>query len=258
MTAPLLVTLTQAGARLAEPLQNAEPSLEHAHRPSPFGQRVREAFQAGRPLILVTATGIAVRTLAPVIGDKTNDPPVLLLDQSGHYVIPLLSGHEGGANEWGRRIADALGAELVITTASAYTHPVRIAGIGCERDCPDASIGSVLNEVLAAAGLRTADLDGLASIDAKADEAGLQTLAERLGLPLTTYPAERLRDHEAALTAHSEHVYEAVGCYGVAEAAALAGAEALVGQPAELVVPKIKGQRATAALACAYREVNDD
>ena len=258
MTAPLLVTLTDAGSRLAERLQQAEPGLEHAHRPSPFSDCVREAFQAGRPLILVTATGIAVRTLAPVIGDKKHDPPVLVLDQGGRYVIPLLSGHEGGANAWGHRIADALGAELVITTASAYTHPVRIAGIGCERDCPGASMEAVLDEVLAKAGLRATDLDGLASVDVKADEPGLLALAERLDLPLTTYPAERLRDHEAALTEQSEHVYEAVGCYGVAEAAALTAAEALAGQPGELTVPKIKGQRATVALACAYREVNDD
>jgi cobalt-precorrin 5A hydrolase len=258
MTAPLLVTLTHAGGQLAERLRHAEPQLEHAHRPSPFSERVREAFQAGRPLILVTATGIAVRTLAPIIGDKKADPPVLVLDQAGQYVIPLLSGHEGGANEWGRRIANTLGAALVITTASAYTHPVRVAGIGCERGCPEASMGAMLDEVLAEAGLTVADLDGLASIDVKADEVGLQRLAARLGLALTTYPAKRLRDHEAALTEHAEHVYEAVGCYGVAEAAALTAAEALAGQPAELLVPKLKGQRATAALACAYREVNDD
>jgi cobalt-precorrin 5A hydrolase len=258
MSAPLVVSLTDAGEALAERLTRTEPGVEHVHRPAPFAEQVREAFRTGRPLILITATGIAVRTLAPVIGDKHSDPPVLVLDQGGQYVIPLLSGHEGGANDWGRRVARALGAELVLTTASAYTHPVRIAGIGCERDCPTEAMAAVLDEVLAAAGLDRGWLDGLASIDVKADEAGLIALAGELGLPLTTYSAERLQRHDGALTARSEHVQAAVGCYGVAEAAALAAVEDRAGRTGELVVGKHKGQRATAALACAYREVSDD
>lgn len=258
MSAPLVVSLTEAGEALAGRLRRAEPGLEHVHRPAPFADRVREAFQAGRPLVLITATGIAVRTLAPVIGDKHSDPPVLVLDQGGRYVIPLLSGHEGGANDWGRRVAAAIGAELVLTTASAYTHPVRIAGIGCERDCPTEAIAAVLDEVLAVAGLDRDQLDGLASIDVKADEAGLLALAGALDVPLTTYSAQRLQRHDGALTERSEHVHAAVGCYGVAEAAALSAVEDEAGTTGELVVGKHKGQRATAALACAYREVNDD
>lgn len=254
MSMPLVVSLTEAGEALAERLTRAEPGLEHIHRPAPFAEQVREAFRAGRPLILITATGIAVRTLAPVIGDKYNDPPVLVLDQAGNYVIPLLSGHEGGANDWGRRVAAAIGAELVLTTASAYTHPVHVAGIGCERDCPTEAMGAVLDEVLAAACLSADALDGLASIDVKADEAGLLALASERGLPLATYPAERLQRHDGALTERSEHVHAAVGCYGVAEAAALAAVEEQTGDVGELVIGKHKGQRATAALARAYGE----
>ena len=81
-------------------------------------------FVHGEPLIFICATGIVVRTLAPVIRDKYQDPPVLVLDEQGQYVIPLLSGHEGGANHWAAEVAQLLSARPVITTAKPYLQPV--------------------------------------------------------------------------------------------------------------------------------------
>jgi len=254
MNTPIAVSLTPAGADLADRLARLAGPLTTAHRPERFTRQLRDWFTAGHPLILITATGIAVRSLAPVIGDKHRDPPVLVIDQHGQYVIPLLGGHEAGGNEWGRRIATALGAQLVLTTAAAYTHPVWVAGLGCERDCPRDGITAILTEVLDAAGIARTALTALASIDLKADEAGLLTLAAELERPFITFDAAALQQHESALTERSEHVYAAVGCYGVAEAAALAGAARHSGASAELVITKHKGRRATAALARAYRE----
>ena len=249
-----IVSLTDPGRALAERLLLLMPEAERLHRPQPFQDAIHHRFLTGHRLILLCAVGIAVRTLGPVLRDKYQDPAVLVLDEHGRFVVPILSGHEGGANEWARQVAEFLGAHAVITGAQRYTQPLLAAGVGCNRGCSLEPLLALLDQTLTSHGLQRGDLRALASIELKQDEPGLQQLAATLGAPITFYPATLLNGYADRLSRKSEIVFRETGCYGVAEAAALACAEGLVSHDfrAELLIPKQKNADATLAVARIY------
>ncbi|MBP1851110.1 precorrin-3B C(17)-methyltransferase [Rhizobium halophytocola] len=79
-------------------------------------QHVGALFGEGRPIIAVMASGALIRLLAPLLSDKTSDPPVVAVSEDGASVVPLLGGHHG-ANDLARAIAAGLQAHAAITTA---------------------------------------------------------------------------------------------------------------------------------------------
>ena len=83
-----------------------------------IGEWAKEQFEARNALLFIGACGIAVRAIAPHITDKLHDSPVLVMDEKGEYVISILSGHVGGANELAISLAEKTGAKPVITTAT--------------------------------------------------------------------------------------------------------------------------------------------
>ena len=76
--------------------------------------------------LFITASGIAVRTIAPFIKSKDKDPAVLTMDEEGNFIISLLSGHLGGANEAAKILGEITGAVPVISTASDVSGKIAV------------------------------------------------------------------------------------------------------------------------------------
>ena len=278
---------------------------------------IRALFAAGTPIIGVCATGILIRAVAPLLNDKTTEPPVLAVAADGSTIIPLLGGHHG-ANALAQRLAQALNGTAAITTAgdlalglaldepplgwtitnpqaakpiaaallagesvrlqvdagnadwlsslpishhaqttihitdragdeSTFTlHPPVLAlGVGCERNTPPEEVETLARQVLADSGLAPGAIACVVSIDLKADEAAVHALAKSLNVPARFFTAAELEAQAPRLVTPSDVVFQETGCHGVAEGAALAAA----GAQAQLLVPKIKGQRTTIAIA---------
>lgn len=126
----IITALTPKGAALARRLREGLgeavcrlPRRFAGDRPEeiPF-DRVAEVFQDAfdqkQPLVCVMAAGIVVRSITPHLQSKQTDPPVVVVDEVGKFAVSLLSGHLGGANDLARRVAEVLGGQAVITTAT--------------------------------------------------------------------------------------------------------------------------------------------
>jgi cobalamin biosynthesis protein CbiG len=122
-----------------------------------------------------------------------------------------------------------------------------VLGLGCERGTPENEVSELASAALTAAGIDPGELAAVASIDTRFNEPAILAAARRLGVPFLLFAPARLEEETPRLKNPSAVVFARVGCHGVAESAALAA----IGPHAELVVPKTKSRRATAAIACA-------
>lgn len=126
---------------------------------------------------------------------------------------------------------------------------IHVGGLGCRRGCSRAQLFDLLQQTLRPHGLQPADLSWLASSSHKQDEPGLRQLAEQLHLPIAWLPASQLSHYHERLRQTSALSLQITGSAGVAEASALAQAEVLSGQRAELLGEKLRSANATCALA---------
>jgi cobalt-precorrin 5A hydrolase len=302
-----------------------------AQRFEKLGPAVAEQFSVCRAHIFFMATGIVVRTIAPLLAHKTIDPAVVVVDDRASWAISLVSGHLGGANQLATAVAERLGARAVITTATDVNHkpsvdllaqelgliienpaaikdvnmallngaplychdplgrvhprlpqagaaplgegqrtpdfgtapgvyvddrkvdlppgvlvlrpPTLVAGMGCNRGTPKAELGVLLATAMEKHGLAMKSLFAIASVDLKADEAGLIELAADLGVPLHCHSRAALAKITTA-PSPSAVVQQHIGVPSVCEAAALTSAP-----QGTLIVPKMKTQNVTVAIA---------
>ncbi len=122
-----VISLTENGKIISEKISRGfENCTEFAYEKysagkitfSSLGELTSEIFGEFDALIYICAVGITVRVIAPHIVSKVTDPAVVTVDESGKYVVSVLSGHIGGANSLTKKIADIIGAFPVITTAT--------------------------------------------------------------------------------------------------------------------------------------------
>jgi len=113
-----IVGLTPRGLALGRRLATALGEGEVVSAGGAARDTLAGYFQAGRPVVCFMALGIVVRTLGPLARDKNSDPPVVVVDEGGRFAVSVLGEHVAGANALAERVARALGAVAVITTAS--------------------------------------------------------------------------------------------------------------------------------------------
>lgn len=350
-SSPSELSLTSVEAREQSLRPCNASSFMETGEPSPrfFGELkevVPELWKECAVIVFIMATGIVVRHIAPFLQSKDIDPAILVLDEKGEFVIPLLSGHLGGANAWARKIANGIGAQPVLTTAtdvrgltapdeyarqlgwavepvtklrkvnrflldkgyltiwSDYElpeqHPLRedphyrfleesekgkahlwisvqkesnlgssydfanynqpghfdeapllliprvySIGVGCRRGASREQILEAVQVGLDLLGISRKSVQGLYSIELKANEVGIQEAAQVLGVPFRTFSKEEVQAvNEKRRLACSGFVREKIGVDGVCEATSLLGAKL-----GELVLPKQKLNGVTVAIS---------
>ena len=206
-------------------------------------------------VVFVGAAGIAVRGIAPFVRDKARDPAVVCLDEGGHFAVPLLGGHGGGANEAARTLAQAVGAVPVVTTATdvrgvwavddwakrhGFALPDRAAakkisaavlagkkvlavGIGCKKNTDSGALAVFVRSVFAERALDIALVGVVASVDLKKDERAIADFASSLAVPFVTFPAAELDAVPGDFTS-SDFVRRTAGTDCVCERAAVRAA----------------------------------
>lgn len=322
-----ICSFTNEGRHQAERIEKIDGILVKKCSDGKIQEFVGECFKLNIPIVFVGACGIAVRMIAPFVQDKLLDPPVVVMDEKGQYVIPVLSGHMGAANDIAMLLADSLKATPVITTATDVQNTfsvdvfarrngyrienrngikliakrrisedviskislvkgetVKVAdgqsgttiarltdgeltfsdtvtgemmlklipkkyviGMGCKKGKTFEELQAFLESEQVRnvfdIGANQDDIYGLVSIDLKAEEMGLQMLAQFYRTKFVTYSSEELNYIQGDFS-ESDFVLQVTGVSNVCERSAM-----LLSNSGELKVGKISGDGITFAVA---------
>ncbi|MFK5997187.1 MAG: precorrin-3B C(17)-methyltransferase [Rhodobacterales bacterium] len=328
---PVIICLSRSGEKTAHKIAQAfgfavhgrKTRVDHADAYFDYAlDHIRVLFAAKTPVIGVCASGILIRAVAPLLHDKTAEPPVISVADDGSVVVPLLGGHRG-ANRLAKKLAGLLSGQAAVTTAGDVAmgvaldepplgwrlanpenakavmagllsgggariegeniwglepdpngfaalvttekphkgddmtlvyHPQKYTlGVGCARNCDPQEMWDLVQTTLAENNIAAGAIAAIGSLDLKADEPAINTLAKRLGVPFRVFTATELEAYADHLPNPSDVVFAEVGCHGVSEAAALV----LGDTDATLKVTKHKTKNATCALAVSNQPVTE-
>jgi cobalt-precorrin 5A hydrolase len=147
-----VISFTDNGLRLGKLIceklyeksgEECEQTSIHELKDGSLSEWTEKRFNQGDTLLFIGACGIAVRTIAPFIKSKASDPAVLVIDEAARHVIPILSGHLGGANKMAYVIGEITGAVPVITTATDVNNVFAIDIFAKENNLKIADIGKI-------------------------------------------------------------------------------------------------------------------
>ncbi len=248
------VTLSFEGVKILEELfktfhladyfvhENVESEFESV-RFSKIMELAAESFSSYEGFVFVAPSGAVVRAIAGSLKDKRSDPAVVQVDVGGRHAVSLVGGHEGGANELAVMVANAIGAEPVISTSTEAVKNI-IVGIGCKKGKGASEIAAAVCLALSEAGVKERKVRYIASADIKSKEKGLIEAAGMLGIPLRFISSDEIKNSTRGDFTHSEFVAKKVNLPAVAEPAAL-----LAGRRTSLILPRKKYNGITIALA---------
>ena len=251
-----LIAITDDGINVAErikekldgevtvflPQKLEQTKLAATYYSGKLGDQIGELFSDYDGFILIMASGIVVRTIAPYITDKHTDPAVVMVDDVGRFVISILSGHEGGANNLAHRVANILHTDAVISTGTEAQKDI-IIGIGCKRGIRSNEVKEAINSALANAEVPIDRVRLAGTVDLKADEVGLLSALDELGIPLRVVSRPEIESC-AKDYSKSDFVIDKIGVGGVCEPAAL-----ISGRKTKLILKKQKYPGITIAIA---------
>ena len=323
-----IVVLNRSALPVARKLQNSLPVSEihglygRIHEADVLFEKtsshLQVLFERAQPIIGICGSGILIRSLAPVIGQKSLEPPVIAVAQDGSIAVPLLGNHRGG-NRIATEISNILNSTIAITTASdnqfgialddppsgyhlqnpedlkhftaqllsgsqirsanlprwitagrpplsksgtlqiisgikkksggpnqlIFAEEVLALGVGCERNCDPEELLSLIEKTFNEASISLNAIGVIVSLDLKFNEPAILQLGKTLNRPVRFFDAMQLESEKERIRNPSDAVFQAVGCHGVAEPAALTA----VGSTGDLLIEKQKSKRATCAIA---------